>query len=271
MGFVRRMRTTDKPEIPDQAVKEAKLLFQHQIVSIVKDDEIPEPLIMNFDQTPLKYAPDSNSTLAKKGSKHISITGGAFKESITATCGITYSGKSLPMQLIHKGKTQRSFPRVNFPSSFSLSANSKHFSNTQESLKLLDEIIISHVEKEREALNLDKNQPALLIIDVFLGQVTKPVIDKMTANKLVKVTANMTRLFQPLDLTVNGAAKAYMKKCFTEWYSRCIIQELDSGKVVDNIGIQLKMSVLKPLHANWIKDLYNYFTAPEGKEIIANG
>ena len=40
MGFVRRMRTTDKPEIPDQAVKEAKLLFQHQIVSIVEDDEI---------------------------------------------------------------------------------------------------------------------------------------------------------------------------------------------------------------------------------------
>ena len=41
MGFVRRMHTTtDKPEIPDQAVKETKLLFQHQIVSIVDDDEI---------------------------------------------------------------------------------------------------------------------------------------------------------------------------------------------------------------------------------------
>ena len=153
MDFVRRMRTTDKPEITDQAVKEAKLLFQHQIVSIVEDDGIPESLIMKFDQTPLKYAPVSNSTLTKKGSKHIPITGGAFKESITATFGITYSGKFLPMQLIYKGKTQRSFPRVNFSSSFSLSANSKHFSNTQESLKLLDEIIIPYVEKEREALN----------------------------------------------------------------------------------------------------------------------
>ena len=95
----------------------------------------------------------------------------------------------------------------------------------------------------------------------------------MTENsiKLVKVPANMTRLLQPLDLSVNGAAKAYMKKRFTEWYSRCIIQELDSGKGVDNIDIQLKMSVLKPLHANWINDLYNYFTAPKGKEIIASG
>ena len=40
MGFARRMCSTDKPEIPDQAVKETKLLFQHQIVSIVEDDEI---------------------------------------------------------------------------------------------------------------------------------------------------------------------------------------------------------------------------------------
>ena len=74
----------------------------------------------------------------------------------------------------------------------------------------------------------------------------------------------MVRLFQPLDLTVNGAAKAYMKKRFTEWYSRCIIQELDSGKDVDNIEVQLKMSMLKPLQAKRINDLYNYLTAPEG-------
>ena len=74
----------------------------------------------------------------------------------------------------------------------------------------------------------------------------------MTENniKLVKVPANMTQLFQSLDLTINGAAKAYMKKRFTEWYNRCIIQELDSGKCVDSIDIQLKVLVLKPLHTN---------------------
>ena len=31
------------------------------------------------------------------------------------------------------------------------------------------------------------------------------------------------------------------------------------------------MSVLKPLHDNWINNLNNYFKAPEGKKIIANG
>ena len=129
MGFVRQMHTTDKPEIPDQAVRRLNGSFN---TKQSEDDEIPESLIMNFDQTSLKYAPISNSTVAKKGSKHIPITGGAFKESITVVFGITYSGKFLPMQLIYKGKTQRGFPRVSFPSSFSLSANSKHFINTHK-------------------------------------------------------------------------------------------------------------------------------------------
>ena len=37
---------------------------------------------------------------------------------------------------------------------------------------------------------------------------------------LVRVPANLTNLFQPLDLTVNDAAKAFMKQLFTEWNSQ---------------------------------------------------
>jgi len=50
-----------------------------------------------------------------------------------------------------------------------LSANPKHFSNTEESLKLLDEIIIPYVKRERTKLGLSENQYALLILDVFKG------------------------------------------------------------------------------------------------------
>ena len=66
MGFVWRMCTTDTLQIPDRAVMEVKLLFQHQIASLVEEHNILPSLIMNFDQIPLKYAPVSNSTLVKK-------------------------------------------------------------------------------------------------------------------------------------------------------------------------------------------------------------
>ena len=39
----------------------------------------------------------------------------------------------------------------------------------------------------------------------------------------------MTNIFQPLDLTVNGSAKSFMKRKFTEWYSAEIGTALDEG------------------------------------------
>ena len=66
------------------------------------------------------------------------------------------------MQLIYGGKTSKSLPRVEFPDSFTLSVNEKHYSNEQESLKLLDEVIIPYVTSEREKLQLPI-QPALFI------------------------------------------------------------------------------------------------------------
>ena len=50
--------------------------------------------------------------------------------------------------------------------------------NTQELMKLLDEIIIAYVEKERDMLNLDKKQRALLITEVFSGQTTAWKVSK---------------------------------------------------------------------------------------------
>ena len=73
---------------------------------------------------------------------------------------------------------------------------------------------------------------------------TEPVMAKLRENhiKLVRVPPNMTHLFHPLDLTVNGAAKSYLKRRFTEWYGSQISKHLDSGK-------EMELSTLKPLHA----------------------
>ena len=76
------------------------------------------------------------------------------------------------MQLIYGGKTERSTRRYNFPNNFSLSANLKHFSRTNESLRLIDEITVPHTQSERTVLQLQICHPALLIIVVFSGQMT---------------------------------------------------------------------------------------------------
>ena len=272
MGFVKRASTTSRPEIPYGARKESELIFHHDIAYKVEKFQIPESLIINIDKTPSKFAPASSRTLAKKNSKHVSIAGSSYKKAITATFGITFPNAFLPVQLIYIGKTAASFPKVKFPDTFSLSANPKHFSNTEESLKLIEEIIIPYIESERKQLGAP-NQHALIIIDVFTGQMTGPVLEKLRDNKilLVRVPANMTNIFQPLDLTVNGSFKALMKKKFTEWYSKQITNELEKGTPLDDIEVKLKLSVLRPLHAGWLIDAYDHLTSEAGRKIIANG
>lgn len=148
MAFVRRRKTSLKIEIPEAARKEIEYLFHHEIVSYKEKFDIPSSLILNLEQTPLKYSPVSNMTMAEKGSKSIVIEGAEDKRMLTGTFAITLSGKFLPIQLIYGGRTKQSILKVSFPKKLSLSVNPKNFSNTAESVKFLKDVILPFV-KER--------------------------------------------------------------------------------------------------------------------------
>ena len=166
MDFVRRIKTTGNVHIPIGIQKEAELKFLHQIVNQVEKYQIPTYLIINFDQTPSKYVQVSSMTMAKRGEINVPIAGANDKISITATFSITFDNKFLHMQLIYKGKTNQSLPKVGFLDGFSLSADKTNNSKEEEALKFIDEIILPHVQKEQVKLRCG-NQKALLIFDVF--------------------------------------------------------------------------------------------------------
>ena len=100
--------------------------FMHKIVQKVEKHNIPHSLIINADQAPSKYVPVGRSTLAEKNEKDVPISGIVDKRSITATFAETLDGSFLPFQLIYKGKTTQSLPKIDFPDGFSLSVNEKH-------------------------------------------------------------------------------------------------------------------------------------------------
>ena len=81
-----------------------------------------------------------------------------------------------------------------------MSVNEKHFGNTQESLKILREIVIPYVNQQRQEKKLSLDHPALLIVEVVNEKKKHDIV-------MHQVPANMTHLFQPLDLTVNGSQK----------------------------------------------------------------
>ena len=103
----------------------------------------------------------------------------------------------------------------------STSRSKNHWSNEEKAIEHIEKIVVPYVEKVREELNLETNQKALLIFDVFRGQKTQKYLDVLKAYDLVHVfvPANMTSHFQPLDLTINGIAKTFLKDKFGEWYA----------------------------------------------------
>ena len=92
---------------------------------------------------------------------------------------------------------------------------------------------------------------------------TPAVFQKLRENYifLSRVPPNMTNLFQPFDLTVSGSAKAFMKQRFTQSYNQEIWKESLSKKELNDIDIKLTLTIIKPLHASWLTDLYNYLTS----------
>ena len=266
MGFKKRAASTGKVIIPEGASRESELTFLHDIVQKVEEHNIPPSLVFNLDQTPSKYIQSSRYTMGKEGAKSVSICGSSDKQSITATFIVTLDGSFLPMQLIYGGKTSKSLPSVEFPEGFSLSANPKHYSNSEESMKVIEEIVIPHSVKTRKKLNLPTDFPAVLIMDVFRGQM--PTTNNIL---LVKVPNNLTHLFQPLDLTVNSSAKNFLREKFAAWYAMKVKESLDEGIDLEDVDIKTPLSIMKPLHASWLIDLYNEFTSEKGREVILNG
>lgn len=130
-------------------------------------------------------------------------------------------------------------------------------------------IIVPYVVKKREELKLVPSYPALVLFDNFSGQCTDGLFKILSDNNInyVFIPPNCTDRLQPLDVSVNKAAKNFLHDQFQEWYAESLRNQILSGEKRE--AIDLRMSVVKPLGAKWMMKLYDYFkTHPE---IIQNG
>ena len=126
MDWVKRKGTTGKVEPSEKFLEEEKFTFQRAISHIVLEHDIPLDLVFNLDQTPLSYVSLGKYTFSSKGSTNVPIKGFDDKRQINATFLVSASGSFLPMQLIYKGKSERSLPKFTFPSSFHVTFTPNH-------------------------------------------------------------------------------------------------------------------------------------------------
>lgn len=271
MNWSKRKATTGKVEPSAQFLAEEKFTFQKAIAKAIEDNDIPASLVINLDQTPLSYVSPGKYTFHFKGSKHVPVKGVDDKRQITATFGASAEGNFLPMQVIYGGKTKRCLPTFEFPDSFSVSFTENHWSNTAKSVEFFMEIVFPYLENVKKENSLPQEQFSLVIMDTFKGQ-DNDVLKKLCEEnycEIVIVPHNLTSKFQPLDLTVNKPAKAFISAKYNSWFSQQVSEQLALGIEPSKIKVSSKLSDIKPLHAQWIVDLYHHMY--KEKDTIING
>ena len=106
MGFVKRKGTIKAKG----SVEEVKRKYLQDMKLVIAMDEIPDDLVVNFDQTGIHYIPMSDWTMVEEGAKQIEIAGKDDKRQITVVFAGSMGGEFLPPQLVYKGKTTCCLP-----------------------------------------------------------------------------------------------------------------------------------------------------------------
>ena len=69
-----------------------------------------------------------------------------------------------------------------------------------------------------------------------------------------------------MDVAVNRSVKEFLRKKFHVWYAKQVERKLADN---DTSIVDTKMSVMKPIGANWLKSLYAYLK--ENQTLAKNG
>ncbi len=97
---------------------------------------------------------------------------------------------------------------------------------------------------------------------------------QLLSDNIVIVPANLTDRLQPLDVSVNKSVKDFMRKKFSTWYLEQLCAKIKCntqtvGLAVSDCAVDLSISSLKPLGAQWLISMFDYFCGKE--DIIKNG
>lgn len=170
------------------------------------------------------------------------------KRQMTVVLAGTPTGEFLPPQLIYSGSTAKSLPKnVSFPPEWQLTTTPTHWSNEATMLQYIDKVINPYVEKKREELKLKPDFPALVLFDHFSGQITQSIFDHL----------------QKLPF------KDQLKSSFHSWYASQVKKQVQEGNAGALSPIDLRLSIMKPLHTLWLIKAYNYLK--NNPEIVVNG
>ncbi len=90
-------------------------------------------------------------------------------------------------------------------------------------------------------------------------------------NVIAEIPKTLTHILSPLDLTVNRSLKRFEKDACVEYYSSQVAAQFAPGSEVEDIRVDTRLSILKPLHAKTVTNAYKWLKTDAGVRNVIKG
>jgi transposase-like protein len=218
-----RARTTVGQSLPDDWEDKKKSFLQY-VENAVSGKKLHKSQIINMDEVPMSFDCPPTRTVCKTGEKTVSIvTSGHEKTAFTCVLACAANGEKLKPMLIFKRKT---LPRGNFPADVLIRCNPKGWMCESIMLDWMNE-----VWRKRKGSFF---QPSgILVLDSMRAHLLESV--KVAAKKasatLAVIPGGLTKVLQPLDLTVNKSFKGHVRNQWESWMAKENHEYTKGGKM----------------------------------------
>ena len=246
------------PENITQVLTDATLY----LISTISQYNVPIFLLVNSDQTGVKYSSGALETYAKTGSKQVEVIGKAKQQAFKLMVGISMSGEVLPFQAIYAEKTSGLLPTSNalnykkaveeLEFCFESSGNDNYWSTITTMQSYVTNILVPYFELHHKQLNLS-NQLCIWQIDCWSVHKLLEFCSWMQKHypwiQIHYIPANCTGLFQSCDVGIQQILKLAIKWTVLKDIVDDTIKQMNAGVEPSKVVFKKRLPVVV---TNWI-------------------
>ncbi len=238
--------------------------FLQRIAFAAREFNIPDALILNWDQTSAGFHPSAlATTYDARGARRVPSVKVDDKLSCTMLLTIALNGNILPAQVVFRGGP-RCVPKTTFDN-LVYDTSSSGWSDDNTMRRFIKDIVIPYTERVRQDDQLppythddSKSCRALLVFDCWARHKDEGFRKFLSDHdfRFVFVPAGMTATLQPLDVGVNKPVKDRMKEFREAQVRQTLAEKLKDPAVADSAAVA---AVMKAVYAG----------IPELRELVA--
>ncbi len=242
----RRVWVKDSQKFDTQYQLAMRYRFIRNLSKKIQRHNTPACLIMNCDETAVKFSNPLSWTLDEGNSTHVRVAGGQDKRQITCVLACTATGILLPGQLIYEGSTRRCEARADtLPDGLIATHTQSHWANGHTFRHFIRDVIVPHKKSVIQREGFPPMTATLLIMDGWKAHWKPSVLRLLKAHniKTIRLPAHTTGNLQPLDAngSVNCAFKHNMRKIWSE----------EQAVSTDETFAPESLALLKEKHVQW--------------------